>query len=186
MTAKTPRGNTVILRPPHVGKSSHAYVGYDEEKLLKINTYVGMAKTGTSILGIFNVSQNPITEIILLDDFPGTEAGEYVIRSHVGGKTSKPSTRSNGKAIVTEELGVKGYDILSAYAVRRYPRDGNEIAVANLGLLRKMSGAAAVVNTDIYVEKNGRLKVWTSFKALGTYGKHVCYFLLSNTADQQI
>jgi hypothetical protein len=175
MTAKTPRGNTVILRPPHVGKSCHAYVGYDEEKLLKVNTYVGMTKTGTSILGVFNVSQNPITEIVLLDDFPGTEEGEYVIRSHIGAKTSKPSTRSIGAAIVTEELGVKGYDILSAYAVRRYPRDGNDIAVANLGLLGKMSGAAAVVNTDIFVEKNGKLKVWTSLKALGTYGKYICF-----------
>ncbi|KAF2436751.1 glycoside hydrolase [Tothia fuscella] len=170
MTAKTPRGNTVILRPPHVGKSSNPYTAYDEEKLLKIDTYVGMAKTGTGILGIFNVSQHPLTEIVLLDDFPGTEEGEYVIRSHVGERTSKPSTRKDGKAIITESLGIKGYDILSAYAVRRYPRDGNEIAVANLGLLGKMSGAAAVVNTIISVEKNGRLKVWTSLKALGIYG----------------
>jgi hypothetical protein len=39
MTAKTPRGNTVILRTSRSGKTSQAYVGYDEPKLLKIETY---------------------------------------------------------------------------------------------------------------------------------------------------
>jgi hypothetical protein len=171
MTAITTRGNTVILRPPHVGKSSHAYVGYEEQKFLKINTYVGMAKTGVSILGVFNVSQNPLTEIILLGDFPGTESGEYVIRSHVGGNVSVPSTRENGKAIVTEELGVKGYDILSAYPVRRFKGKKGDVGVSVLGLLGKMSGAAAIVNQDVYSDKNGRVRVWASLKALGIYGE---------------
>lgn len=171
MTAETPRGNTVILRPDRVGKSSNAYIGYNERKLLKVDTYCGGAKTGVSMLGIFNVSQHHITELILLSDFPGTEEGEYVIRSHVSGKTSKPSTRASGRAIVTMDLNVKGYDILSAYPVHRFPRNGHEIAVANLGLVGKMSGAAAIISTQIYVERSGRLRVWTSLKALGTYGK---------------
>jgi hypothetical protein len=172
MTARTPRGNTVILRPPQVGKSSHAYVGYDEQKFLKINTYVGMAKTGVSLLGVFNVCQNPLTEIVLLGDFPGTEVGEYVIRSHISGGISAPSTRENGKAIVTEDLDVKGYDILSAYPLRRFSGKKGDIGVAILGLLGKMSGAAAIVNQDVYIEQTGRVRVWVSLKALGIYGMY--------------
>jgi hypothetical protein len=171
MTARTTRGNTVILRPPQVGKSSHAYIGYDEQKFLKINTYVGMAKTGVSILGVFNVSQSPLTEIVLLGDFPGTESGEYVIRSHISGGVSISSTRENGKAIVTEELNVKGYDILSAYPVHRFSAKKGDIGVSILGLLGKMSGAAAIVNQDVYIQETGRVRVWVSLKALGVYGE---------------
>ena len=56
MTGNTPRGDTVILRPQTFGKSSSAYNAYNDPVLLKINTYVGRAQNGISILGIFNVS----------------------------------------------------------------------------------------------------------------------------------
>ena len=39
-----------------------------------------------------------------------------------------------------------------------------------MGLLGKMTGAAAISNSDMYVESNGRLRIWTSLKALGTLG----------------
>ena len=39
-----------------------------------------------------------------------------------------------------------------------------------LGLLGKMTGAAAVVTSDISVVENGRLRVDISLKALGTLG----------------
>ena len=54
MTAQTPRGKTVILRPSIVGKATDPYNGYDSLALLKVGTYVGQARTGTGILGIFN------------------------------------------------------------------------------------------------------------------------------------
>jgi hypothetical protein len=38
-------------------------------------------------------------------------------------------------------------------------------------MLGKMTGAAAIINTDSYIERSsGRLRVWTSLKVLGTYG----------------
>jgi hypothetical protein len=40
MTGRTTRGRTVIFRP-NVGKSLDAYVGYDDEVLLKVGTYYG-------------------------------------------------------------------------------------------------------------------------------------------------
>jgi hypothetical protein len=177
MTAKTPRGNTVILRPHRLGKSSQAYIGYEEPKLLKIETYVGAANTGSSILGVFNVSQVPLEEIITLNEFPGTEEGEYIIRTHVGKKIGKPTTRANQKSIVTLELGHKGYDILSATPLRRLQIESGEVAISNLGLLGKLSGVAGIVGIDIYGEKNSRLRAYSSYKALGTIGEfNVIYF----------
>jgi Raffinose synthase or seed imbibition protein Sip1 len=170
MTAKTPRGNTVILRPHRVGKSSNAYVGYEERRLLKVDTFVGMQSTGVGIVGVFNVCQRSLSEIMHLAEFPGTEEGTYIVRSHVSGKISAPYTRHDKSPIVGIDLGVRGYDILSAYPLQSFKRKSGDIAVTNLGLIGKMSGAAAIVNTDIYEEDSGRLRIWTSLKALGTYG----------------
>jgi hypothetical protein len=181
MTAKTPRGNTVILRPHRLGKTSQAYVGYDEQKMLKIDTYVGMAHTGVSILGVFNVSQSHLTEILRLDDLPGTEKGEYIIRSHVGGKCSKPTKKGDDKMSICTDLGVKGYDIFSAYPLLGpYQVKSGNVSVAPLGLVGKMTGAAAIVNHDVVVETNGRVRIWISLKAFGSYGK----FPLPPTAAQ--
>ena len=41
MTGQTTRGKTVIFRP-NVGKSLDAYVGYEDEVLLKVGTYHGV------------------------------------------------------------------------------------------------------------------------------------------------
>ena len=40
-------------------------------------------------------------------------------------------------------------------------------------MLGKMTGAAAIVDTDIRLDKTtGRLKIWTSLKILGKFGTH--------------
>jgi hypothetical protein len=153
-------------------------VSYDEEKFLKVDTYVGGAHTGVSILGVFNVSQNPLTEIVKLDDFPGTEDGEYIIWSHVARKLSKPTTRKDKTALVCMELGIKGYDILSAYPLKKSEIGSGKVAVAPLGLLGKMTGAAAIVNADASVDENGRLRVWINLKAFGRFGMNVQFSLL--------
>lgn len=181
MTANTPRGDTVILRPHTVGKSTTAYTAYDDPALLKISTYVGMARTGVSLLGIFNCTPRPLTELVGLDQFPGAEEGEYVIRNHTTGQVTLPDSAAQRKSLVHLDLGVQGWEILSAFPVRRFelqrrhPAVGPAgIAVACLGLLGKMTGAAAIVNEDSYVEReSGRLRVWTSLKALGTFGLYV-------------
>jgi hypothetical protein len=36
-----------------------------------------------------------------------------------------------------------------------------------------MTGAAAVTGYDIYIEDNGRLRIWTSLKALGVLGIYI-------------
>jgi hypothetical protein len=170
MTAKTPRGTTVILRPERLAKSSHAYTAYDEPKLLKIDTYHGKAETGTSIVGIFNITQYALSEIAALSDFPGTETGSYILRSYVSGKTSPSFTQNDKSSFIHVDLGFKGYDILSAHPTTSFPSRKLPIQIANLGLVNKMSGSTAVVSTQKYSDDLGRVRVWTSLKALGIWG----------------
>jgi len=171
MTAKTPRGNTIILRPHRVGRATQPFTGYDEQRLLKVETYVGFARTGSSILGVFNVSQANLTEMIPLNDFPGTEEGEYVVRAHTSGDVSLPMSSSQKDTLVVLELPQQGWEILTAYPLQKLDlKQKSTISFANLGLIGKMTGAAAVVNSSAYVEENGRFRLWTSLKALGTLG----------------
>lgn len=179
MTGNTPRGDTVILRPHTVGKSTMAYNSYDDPILLKISTYVGMAHTGVSILGVFNCSQHLLSELVGLSQFPGAENGTYVIRTHTSGAITKPNTAEKNDVFVQLDLGTQGWEILSAYPVQQFElrrsheaKGPSSVDVAVLGLLGKMTGAAAIISTSSYVDReSGRLRVWTSLKAMGTYGK---------------
>ncbi|KAI8937818.1 hypothetical protein NX059_005512 [Plenodomus lindquistii] len=181
MTGNTPRGDTVILRPHTVGKSTSAYNAYSDAILLKIATYVGMAHSGVSILGVFNCTSRTLAELIGLDAFPGAEKGQYIIRSHTDGQITKPTSVETNDAFVHLELPVRGWEILSAFPLhsfklqREHPGTGPEdITIANLGIVGKMTGAAAIVNTDSYVDRSsGKLRIWTSLKVLGTFGLYI-------------
>ncbi|RYO23770.1 hypothetical protein AA0111_g9076 [Alternaria arborescens] len=183
MTGKTPRGDTVILRPHTVGKTTQAYNAYDDTVLLKVTTYVGMAHTGVSILGVFNCTPKPVSELIALDAFPGAEKGTYIIRSHTDGQVTEPTSVATNKAFVHLDLPIRGWEILSAYPLLDLElkrgedseaKGPSKISVANLGIVGKMTGAAAIISADAYVDRNsGRLRVWTSCKVLGTFALYV-------------
>ncbi|KAF7193405.1 putative galactinol--sucrose galactosyltransferase 2 [Pseudocercospora fuligena] len=174
MTAQTARDKTVILRPSIVGKAMNPYNEYSALTLLKIGTYVGMSRTGAGILGIFNVSKQHLSEFTALDEFPGTKEGEYVIGSFTSGQVSKSAARRGQKhALVGIEVEPQGWDILTAYNVQTFELKSSPkkpVGVAMLGLVDKMTGSAAVTGYDIYVEDNGRLRIWVSLKALGILG----------------
>jgi hypothetical protein len=178
ITAPTPRGKTVILRPHLVGKATDPYNEYSAAALLKISTYVGGAHTGTGILGVFNVSTQPLSEFVQLDAFPGTEKGSYVVSAFTTGEVSEPMHRGDGKSSPTAnmvglELDARGWEILTAYPLRAFTVREKSLSVAVMGLLGKMTGSAAVSGSDVYVEDNGRLRVWVSLKALGVLGLYV-------------
>jgi hypothetical protein len=125
------------------------------------------------MIGFFNVSQRPISELVPLSKFPGVvEAQYYVIRAHSSGLVSKPMQVVDKNGLIFISLGVRGYDILSAYPLRGFFNgEKNETTwVANLGLLGKMAGAAAIVDNRITKSENGRIFIDTSIKALGTLG----------------
>jgi hypothetical protein len=135
--------------------------------------YVGAAATGTSIIGFFNVSQRSLTELIPLSKFPGVvEAQYYIIRAHSSGLISKPMQVIDPSALIKISLGVRGYDILSAYPLRGFVHEKKQETtwIANLGLLGKMAGAAAIVDNKITKLENGRIEIDTNVKALGVLG----------------
>ncbi|KAI9887998.1 MAG: hypothetical protein M1823_000119 [Watsoniomyces obsoletus] len=176
MTAQTVYGETVTLRPDVPGKTTRAYVGYDEKALLKVGTYVGRRRTGTGILGAFNGTGKTITEFIRLAEIPGTIDGEeYIIRSHTKGQISPVMTlKSPTSPLFAVTLPIKGWEIFSAYPLQSFnapskKEDEQQIMkITNLGLLGKMTGAAAVLHSNYTSDRPDRVELSTSLKALGT------------------
>lgn len=125
------------------------------------------------MIGFFNVSQRPLSELISLSKFPGVvEAQYYIIRAHSSGLVSKPLQVVDKNALIYISLGVRGYDILSSYPLRGFfdEKKDETTWIANLGLLGKMAGAAAAVDNSITKLENGRILIDTNIKALGTLG----------------
>jgi hypothetical protein len=140
------------------------------------NSTQGAAVTGTGIIGFFNVSQRPLTELVPLSKFPGVvEAQYYIIRAHSSGLITKPLQVVDPSALIHISLGVRGYDILSAYPLRGFVdnKTSQTTWIANLGLLGKMAGAAAIVDNRITKLENGRIAIDTNIKALGVLGIYV-------------
>ena len=129
-------------------------------------------------MGLFNIQSAEASSIVSLMNFPGIHddsEGQYIVRAHSSGKISH-RMRPIRDSLVSVVLEPKGWEILTAYPTRSFKltgSHGNNVSpthVAVLGLLGKMTGAAAVVTSDISVVENGRLRVDISLKALGTLG----------------
>ncbi|KAK4167262.1 putative galactinol--sucrose galactosyltransferase 6 [Cladorrhinum sp. PSN259] len=176
ITGVTPRGKTVIFRPSVLGRTLDQYVGYHELSLLKIGAYHGRAATGTGIVGVFNVFPWGLTDVIPLERFPGVmEGGRYIVRSHVTGRVTPPlSVGEELGSLIALSLEKGGYDVLSAYPVTKFvSKSRGNLLVASLGLVGKMTGCAAVLNTKFAVLENGRMMVDTTLKALGVLGVYI-------------
>lgn len=171
MTARTIKDATIILRPPVIGKTVEVYTAYEEERLLKVGTFTG-GKGGTSILALFNVSERVLSELVNINAFPGIESGEeYVVRAHSTGEISRSIRLDSETPVVSLEVDVKGYEILSAYRLQAITRNSSPAKVAILGLLGKMTGAAAVTSSNMKIDdQNGRLQIEVALKALGVLG----------------
>lgn len=179
MTARTIQDKTIILRPSVIGKTVGIYTAYEEEKLLKVGTFTG-GVDGTGILALFNVSERPLAELVNINAFPGIKSNkEYVVKTHTTGEVTHPLKLSSETPVVSLEVEVKGYEILSAYPLLALPSqkspslDSAATKVAVLGLLGKMTGAAAVVRSKTRLEESGKLRIELALKALGTLGIYV-------------
>ena len=179
MTAQDSDGKTIILRPSVFGKTTNVYTAYEEERLLKVGTFTG-GIGGTSILALFNCTQRPLSEVVNLDAFPGIEPNEeYIIRSHTTGEISRPLALRSQLPIVSLEVDTRGYEILSAYLLNSATFTGSTglhsstTKIAVLGLLGKMTGAAAVLQSEVLKKASGRLKIQVIMKALGVLGIYI-------------
>lgn len=85
-------------------------------------------------------------------------------------------------AVVDLSLETKGWAILSAYPLRTFTLQGSEglpgkgagTDVAVLGMMGKMTGAAAVVGTPvIQMRLNGQLRIAATVKVLGVLGVYI-------------
>ena len=188
MSGESVQGKTVILRPSNIGKTiaSGVYTAYEEERLLKVGTYHGSKGTGSGILGIFNVVQRPISDFVMLSEFFGLEDGmEYLVRAHTTGEISKPMSQNDKLACVSVELQTKSWEILSTFPIHNISSPVSNdsaskgIKIAVLGLLGKMTGAAAILGSKLSVEENGRLRISTTLKALGVLGTSPLFLSLT-------
>lgn len=176
MTAETNQGKTVILRPSVVGRTPDVYHNYNEGHMLRISCYTGWARTGSGILGLFNIDSGVVSSLIPVADFPGVaDDGKYIVRAHTNQQISGVMRPSSQDALVAVSLESKGWEILTAYLVREFTlRENVKTQVAVLGLLGKMTGVAAITSSDIFVvPENKRLKFSIHLKALGTLGVYI-------------
>jgi len=145
--------------------------------LLKVGSYHGKAATGTPLLGIFNTRPHVLTDIISLESFSGIlDSNKYIVRSHVRGLVTPVTTdvqSQTGRLVVSLDVG--GYDILTAYPITQLDSETNgRISTASLGLIDKMTGAAAIISNSLELLPTGRVVSATRLKALGTLGKLLC------------
>lgn len=204
MTGVTPRGNTVIFRPNTIGKSIQPYTDYHDPLLLKVGSYhgkymmqngrkddfvecnTGASGAGTSILAVFNVSTQPLTELIPLTYFPGvTKENQYVVRAHTTGRLSPPIRAGEASSVLTISCDIRGYEIYWASPLTTLLSDeqNRDVSIANLGLIGKMTGCAAVTSNSITRQDNGRVFVDARLRALGVWGKSLTSLTLSCPAN---
>ena len=192
MTATTPGGHSITLRPTSMATPSDPYMSYTSSKLLRItNVYLGSSSRVdaevASFVGFFNISTIPARDLFRLSDFDGLLEGfYYVTRSYRSGHITPPVSRANADdAFMTLRLEPGEWDILTAVPATRVFDSSNNIAcyVGTFGLGTNMTGAAAVIDTSVddIADGNGLgcgISIRYSLSALGTLCRHSYYSFL--------
>lgn len=114
-----------------------------------------------------------MTEIIPLEAFPGVIASAgYLIRSHFTGRVATITDCGSQEARLGVTLKAGGCDIFTAYPLTRLDTETNgRINIASLGLINKMTGAAALIDNHFEFLPTGKVISTTRLKALGTVGR---------------
>ena len=225
MTARSMRGETVILRPSTIGKTVGVYDKYDDRGVLKLGVYHGAAQTGVGMLGVFNIAEQDVKAVLPITKIPGVdvvdesakvatpgvtpnssrpvsrrgsrrgsneveegmqkmtlEEGEeeeeverrWIVRSYQSGRVTGvivPEAPLTAGMMLSCTLPVRGWDVWSAFPVKAVEVDDEEVQVAVLGLVAKITGAAAVLGWEIIaVEEGKRVKCSVRLKAMGVLG----------------
>lgn len=182
ISAINSRGQTVILRPSMIGKTVGVYDRYDDRSVLKIGSYDGRRETGTGMLGVFNIADKEISFVLPITKIPGLaiesgaemKEGRWIVRSHGTKRITKPLTPVvpfTPETLLEGKLGVRGHDIWSALPVHLCDLGEAKVDVAVLGLIGKMTGACAIIDSRFSTAESGRrLKIAVQLKALGKLG----------------
>ncbi|KAK4197111.1 family 36 putative glycoside hydrolase [Triangularia verruculosa] len=171
MTARTPDGRLIVLRTEKLGRTVDMYSSHSETQFLQIRA----AHREAVITAVFNLQGEPRTKLISLGSVhtSGDEGG-YLFRTHSSGRVVRhPASPANADldlAMMELRLEAHDCDIITRYPVHRFQQ--TEVAV--MGLLGKMSGAAAVISaTYTMLPETSEVQVDVQLRALGTLGVYV-------------
>lgn len=134
-----------------------------------------MGKTPVSLLGIFNTSGQPISELLQLRDFANLDpTTSYIVRLACG-NTSEP-VEINSSLLISLDVDVSDYVFLCAYPLTAlaYNQNNETVYATVLGLQNKMINIAAIMSSTFSVEDNV-LSLKTVVKGLGWLGKGPFY-----------
>ena len=150
ITALRPQGDTVVLRPSVVGRSSTIYCAPTESSIWRVCSYNGAAGLGgTSLLGLFNGQKARLTEVITLSEFAGVEKSrQYVVGSFRSGKTTGAMNWTDKFVFGLQQ---QGWDILTAYPIATIETATSTVSVASLGLLTHYTGSVALISSSARV-----------------------------------
>ena len=112
LTATTPRGETMLLRPSAVGRSLDVYTGFEETVPCRVGAYHGPAGTGASFIGLFNCKTWEQSVVLHLNAFMGIEsATAYIIRSFRSGKIGGSMRGDEGDAAIAVDVEGFGWEV---------------------------------------------------------------------------
>lgn len=125
------------------------------------------------MMGVFQTSEAQKACLIPLNEFRGMEEpGTYVVRAYTTGRVSHTlKLTGDFTPLVLATPSTKGYEIYSVYKLQTFKsQQGGNISVANLGLIDKMTGCAAIESSS-YSVGNSKISVVTKLRALGSLGE---------------
>ena len=190
MTAPSPSGTLIALRPSQAAVSGGPWSRYADGNLCRIASAASYSQgdksaAQTGLLGLFNLTDGPKRELISVRDFSAvmpnaTPDTQVVVLSQATKQVLGPlplaalatvaSATSNGQSSNQGLLSVvvkgRSWDILSAAPVQHVETAGKVFDFAVLGLEGRMTGAAAVVSQQAEAV-DGSVKVKVGLKALG-------------------
>lgn len=171
MSALSPRGQSIILRPSCAALPHDPYIGYNDDRLLRVGNFTGSVRTGTSLMAVFNISKRTLSELVMWKDFRGSHADmHYLVRAHRTGKIVGGEYRDKNMPLALS-LAQFAWEIFSAMPLERITTNyGKQIKICTFGIVTMMAGAAAVVRTSLRQEISGRIKYEVVLKAVGTVG----------------
>jgi hypothetical protein len=176
MSAPDQHGRTIILRPTNVARTISAYDAYSEGHLLEIGTTTGEGRHQASILGVFNISEHEKTFMLNVNEILSTASappsGKVLVRCYRNSLTFLPidlAQSHTSPLVIHGTLNSCESDIFSAHPIHEVARMDSLVSFVVLGLLGKMTGAAAVLSVFSAVVDD-LIQLDIGLKALGRLG----------------
>ncbi|KAI3332075.1 glycoside hydrolase family 36 protein [Xylariaceae sp. AK1471] len=152
-------GRLKILRPSTKGRATEVYNKAHGNRFL----HIAAAHHKSVFLGLFNLETDKRMEIVTTRSFPDLDAQHgYIVKSHI---EDKIYDFSRNEGILDVSISPMQFDILTAFPISRI----GTLQYVILGLIGKMTGAAALAETPTLHKKDGlNMFLNISLKALGS------------------